>query len=95
MPVLADALARAIAADNRDVTVDLGGVTFINAATIAVIVRAHDYLLLDSRSLTLRTPSRCARRVLEICGLAGLAEQLPHERAPSALQSSFVGSMGS
>jgi len=95
VPVLADWLARAIAADDCDVTVDLGGVTFISAATIAVMVRARDYLLLDSRSLTLRSPPRCARRVLETCGLTGLVEQLPPEGAPSALQSSSVGGMGS
>ena len=95
MPVLSDALARAVAAGDHDVTVDLGGVTFINAATIAVLERSRDYLLLDSRRLTLRSPSRCARRMLQICGLAGLVEQFPPERAPSALAPSSVGKMDS
>ncbi len=90
VPALADALARTIAADDGDVIVDLRGVTFLDAATIGVMIRGRNFLVLDSRSLTLRSPSRSARRVLEVCRLTGLVEQLPRERAPSTRSASLV-----
>jgi anti-anti-sigma factor len=68
---LSDILDRAIALD-RDVMVDLSGVEFMAAATVGVILGARESLRLRSRSLALRSPSRCARRVLELCGLEDL-----------------------
>ncbi len=72
--VLADTLARAISVDDADLIVDLSGVTFISAATIGVLICGRNILRRQSRSLTLRSPSRCARRVLDVCGLAGLVD---------------------
>jgi anti-anti-sigma factor len=66
---LSETLARAIAADHADLVVDLSGVQFMDAATVGVIVRAREFLGARSRCLTLRSPSRCASRVLHLCGV--------------------------
>jgi anti-anti-sigma factor len=71
---LSETLARAIALADADVVVDLSRVRFMDAATIGVIVRARSGLRLRSRSLTLRSPSPCARRVLDLCGLTYLLD---------------------
>jgi anti-anti-sigma regulatory factor len=46
----------------------------MDAATNGVIVRARSGLRLRSRSLTLRSPSPSARRILDICGLTYLLD---------------------
>ena len=69
--VLTDTLSRVISADDSDLIVDLSGVTFMSAATIDELLRVRKILLSQSRDLTLRSPSRCARRLLDLCGLAG------------------------
>jgi anti-anti-sigma factor len=69
---LADTLAIAICADRAGLIVDLSGVTFIGAATIPVLSRGRDILQAQSRTFTLRSPSRSARRVLDLCGMADL-----------------------
>jgi anti-anti-sigma factor len=74
---LSATLARAIAVDDADLVVDLSGVQFMGAATVGVIIRARDFLGLRSRSLTLRSPSTCAARLLDMCGLADLVELSP------------------
>ena len=73
---LSQTMARAIALDDGDLVIDLSGVDFMDAATVGVIVRARDFLELQSRSLTLRAPSTCAARVLDLCDLADVRE--PH-----------------
>ena len=72
--VLTEALAEAISDDDGDVIVDLSGSTFIDAATIGVLIRGRNILRLQARSLALRSPSTCARRVLDVCGLNDLVE---------------------
>ena len=62
--------AVAIADHAVDVVVDLSGVTFLGAATVAVIVRARRLLEARGRSLTLQSPSRVAGRVLDLCDVA-------------------------
>jgi anti-sigma B factor antagonist len=74
---LSETMARAIALDDADVVVDLSGVHFMGAATVGVIIRAGEFLRLRSRSLVLRSPSRCARRILDVCGLANLLDSRP------------------
>ena len=74
LAVLADTLAKVISADGANLIVDLSGVTFLSSATIDELVRARNLLLGLSRNLTLRSPSKCARRLLDVCGLAGLIE---------------------
>jgi anti-anti-sigma factor len=74
---LSEIMARAIALDDADLVVDLSGVQFMGAATVGVIIRARDFLGLRSRSLTLRSPSTCAGRILDVCGVADLLEDRP------------------
>jgi anti-sigma B factor antagonist len=70
--VLWERLEGAIACEDADLVLDMSGVTFLDASTIGVVVRACRHLRQRSRSLAVRSPSRCARRVLEICDLAFL-----------------------
>ena len=74
---LADALERAMSTNAADVIVDLSGVTFIGAASVGVLLRGLDNLRRQSRNLTLRAPSRCARRVIDVFGLSSLVEAGP------------------
>jgi anti-anti-sigma factor len=69
---LSETMARAIALDDSDVIVDLSDVQFMSAATVGVLIRAREFLRLESRSLALRSPSKCAGRVVDLCGLADL-----------------------
>jgi anti-anti-sigma factor len=80
--ILADALANVTSADDANLIVDLSGVTFMSTATIDQLIRARNLLLGQSRNLTLRSPSKCARRLLDLCGLADLEE--PSEDTKSA-----------
>ena len=72
--VLAGTLANVTSADDANVIVDLSGVTFMSTATIDELIRARNLLLGLSRNLTLRSPSKCAHRLLDLCGLVGLVE---------------------
>jgi anti-anti-sigma factor len=74
---LSEAMAGAFALDDAEVVIDLSGVEFMGAATVGVIVRAGEFLRLRSRCLVLRSPSTCARRILDLCGLAGLLDPRP------------------
>ena len=71
---LAETLASAIALDDADLVIDLTGAQFISAATINVFLGGRRFLRTRSRSLTLRSPSRSARRILDACGLADLID---------------------
>jgi len=64
-----------------DLVFDLGGVTFMSAATVGAIRSASAHGHRPSRSVSLRDPSRCARRMLDLCGLLGVTEgtRLPLE----------------
>ena len=77
--VLADTLANVVSADDADLIVDLSGVTFMSTATIDELILSRNLLVGQSRTLMLRSPSKCARRLLDLCGLAGLVE--PSEEA--------------
>ena len=70
-------MAPAIPVDETDLVIDLSEVTFMNAATVAVIIRAEAFLRDRSRSLTLRSPSAPARRVLGVGGLAEPVDPRP------------------
>ena len=72
--VLRDTLARVVSADASDLIVDLSGVTFLSGDTIDALVHTRSILLRRRRNLTVRSPSRCARRLLDLCGLAYLVE---------------------
>jgi anti-anti-sigma factor len=79
---LSGIMARAIALDEADVVVDLSDVQFMGAATVGVIIRAREFLRLRSRSLLLRSPSECARRILDVCGHADLLDPRPVDATP-------------
>lgn len=74
---LAATLSQAVAADSADVVVDLREVEFMDASTIGVIVGARNLLAAQSRALTVRSPSVCAQRVLDVCGLTDLLGSSP------------------
>jgi hypothetical protein len=82
-------LAGAIARDNADVVVDMSDVQFMGAATVGVLIRARELLRTRSRSLVVRSPSWCARRVLELCGDTGLLD-----RAEAAALTGTAGALG-
>ena len=71
---VSDSLESAFSANDADVIVDLSQVTFIGAATVDEFVRGWNALRGQSRTLTLRSPSRPARRLLDVMGLTDLIE---------------------
>ena len=75
--LLAAILASAVALDETNLVVDLSKVQFINSATVRVLTAAGDFLRSERRTFTLRSPSRCAQRILELCGVSGLVERSP------------------
>jgi anti-anti-sigma factor len=81
---LSEAMTRAMALDEGDLVVDLSGVTFMAVTTVGVVLRARALLRLRSRSLVVRSPSACARRVLDLCGIADLLELRPGDTATAA-----------
>lgn len=72
--VLTDTLTEAVSRDNRDLIVDMSAVTFVAIVTIDALVQARDALRRQSRRLTVRSPSKCVRRLLTVCGHAELVE---------------------
>ena len=70
---LSSDLARVLTEDEGDVVLDLSQVDFMGASTVSIIVSARALLERQNRRLTLQLPTRCARRVLEICGLTDLS----------------------
>jgi anti-anti-sigma factor len=69
VPVLSQTISDAMARDHANVVVDLSGVEFMDVLTVSVLARARTVLQRQSRSLTLRSPSGQARRILGLCGL--------------------------
>lgn len=65
----AQTFTRAIEMGSAEVIVDMRCVEFMGAALISTLVRARANARSSDRSLRVRDPSRCAMRVLEICGL--------------------------
>ena len=73
---LSETLAHAISLDDSDLVVDLSGVDFMSSATVGVLVRAREFLRSLSRSLQVQSPSTCARRILALCDLDDLLDDL-------------------
>ena len=72
--VLSNTLAIVVSADDADLIVDFSGVTFLSADTIGELIRVRDILLGQNRNVALRSPSRFARHLFDLCGLAGQVE---------------------
>lgn len=66
---LSETIARAMALGDGDLVLDLSAVEFMAVATAGVLCHTGELLRLQSRSLVLRSPSRCSKRVLDLCGL--------------------------
>jgi anti-anti-sigma factor len=88
---LSETLAGAMALDDCDLVVDLSEVEFMGAATIGVLVRARELLESRSRSLVLRSPSRCARRIVHLCGQGDLLEPRRADATPATGTTSALG----
>jgi anti-anti-sigma factor len=76
-PVLFEVLTEALVAADADLMLDLSEVLFMDASTVAVFARIRESLEERSRSLVLRSPSRCANRVLDLCGFRDLVPDSP------------------
>jgi anti-anti-sigma factor len=74
---LAETLDRVVSGADGDVVIDLGGVEFMGAATVGVIVKLVRSGRLGSRSLLVRSPSRSIYRILGLCGLGDALEPRP------------------
>jgi anti-anti-sigma factor len=86
---LSATIARAVARNDADVVLDLSAVEFMGAATVGVIVRSREFLRARSRALVVRSPSRCALHMLQLCGLEELVDS-SHDDAPRDSGSSGV-----
>lgn len=81
LPFVVDTLARAIAADDRDVVIDLAQTAFIDTATLRAILSARGALMDMGRRLAIRPPtSRIAARVLAVFGLSELVTPIDADR---------------
>lgn len=74
VPVLARILASAVGLDDTNLVVDLSKVQFINSATVRVFMASSESMAAQSRTFVLRSPSRSAQRVLELCDASRLIE---------------------
>jgi anti-anti-sigma factor len=72
--ILVETLDRVIAEHAGDVVVDLAAADFIDSATVRAFGRAAQRLSVGARTLTLRSPSTLAVRILALHGLSHLVE---------------------
>jgi len=73
-PVVVDVLARVIADFDGAVIVDLSNTEFIDSTVAFALERAREFLDDRGRTLTLRSPSRMAARLLALLELSHLIE---------------------
>jgi anti-anti-sigma factor len=71
---LSDVLSRVIAHYGGDVVVDLAVVAFVDTAIVRVLAMSQRMLDGQRRSLTFRTPSRLAARMLDLFGMTEMIE---------------------
>jgi anti-anti-sigma factor len=74
LPVVVNMLTRVIADHDGPIIVDLADTAFIDAGTVHALTRASHILDDRGRTLTLRSPSRAARRLLALLELSHLVE---------------------
>jgi anti-sigma B factor antagonist len=72
VPVLREAAAVLLSETAQEITIDLGGLQFIDAAGLGEIVWLRATLIAVGRQLTLRRPSSRIRRTFALGGLAEL-----------------------
>ncbi|MFC7331175.1 STAS domain-containing protein [Marinactinospora rubrisoli] len=78
---LADALTTAADRTGRDVTVDLSGVAFCDAAGLGGLVRAANHADRAGLRIVLRAPTQRIARLLYVTGLSGRFRIVPSRRA--------------
>jgi anti-anti-sigma factor len=69
LPLVVNVLARVIAESEGAIIVDLTSAEFIDTSTARALARAWQFLDDRGRTLTVRSPSRLALRVLTLLGL--------------------------
>ena len=74
LPMVVDVLVRVIAESEGPVIVDLADTKFIDTGTARTLERAWQFLDDHHRTLSIRSPSRLAFRVLTWLGLTHLIE---------------------
>ena len=72
--VLSATLSRVIVLRSGDVAVDLAQLEFIDTAGVRVLMACRQMLDRDGRSMTLRSPSSLAARILRVFALSDLVE---------------------
>jgi anti-anti-sigma factor len=75
--VLSRVISHALAVADGDLVLDLSEVLFMDASTVAVFARIQESVRERAQSLILRSPSRCADRVLDLCGYRDLVPGSP------------------
>ena len=73
---LSETIRETIDLHGTDLILDLRNVTFMSAATIGVIINANNLCQARSLTLRLRQPLPCARRIIKLCDLHALVENL-------------------
>lgn len=81
--VVAETLALARAVAKGDVVIDLRDVAFMDSTIVTVLVRGRNRMRAQERDLTVRCPSRPARRMLDLCGLDSLIDPAPEAAVPA------------
>jgi anti-anti-sigma factor len=71
---LIEATTSSKAGRRPSVIVDLSGVTFIDTSTARVLIEATMMSSGTASPLTLRAPSRCVRRMFDLCGSGRLLD---------------------
>jgi len=71
---LSEALSRVILLRSGHVAVDLAQLEFIDTAGVRVLTACRHMLERDGRSMTLRSPSSLAARILRVFALSDLVE---------------------
>ena len=87
LTLLCDVLSRQFSANDDDLVVDLSEVTFMDCSTLGVLVRGAFWMSGQQRWLSLRSPSRCVRRLLDVCGLNNLLDtrSSASDQSPAAI----------
>jgi anti-anti-sigma factor len=71
---LSDVLSQVTASRSGDVVIDLSQTTFIDTAIVRILSDERDLVVRQGNTLTFRSPSRLAARLLEVFGLTDLIE---------------------
>jgi anti-sigma B factor antagonist len=71
VPLLAEAMEALVGMSSQPLTLDLAGLTFVDAAGLRALAAARDLFALEHRPLVLVNPSEMLRRIAEITQLSG------------------------